>query len=293
MSENELDQSHINRRNEVLRKVGRNVYLFQYIEKLLKHLNTNREISGYMSELEEIRKQRTEEIGKLNMGPLMSQLIDNIYSEFGESKNGPEELKEPYLSFSFRIQADVDFVEQRKQALKSFVKERNHLIHHFFEEFDINDIDRYSEIVKYLDEQRERILAEQEQLSFLIKTLADTVQEYDVFITSDEGVRQLELAQFQQSDLVYLLMEASQIQSREDGWTLLSHAGNELRKHIPEKMNEMKRLYGYKSLKAAVIGSELFELIEEESKQGGKRLLYRPKPDALVNAIWITVNKKA
>lgn len=282
MSESELDQNQVNARNEVLRKVGRNVYFFQQIERLLKHLNTSREISGYISELEEKRKLRAEEFAKLNMGPLVGQLIDNIYSGFDESKKAPEELKEPYLNFSFKIQTDADFVERRKQALKSLVEERNHLIHHFFQEFNINAIDHYPEMECYLDEQRERVIAEHEQLSFLVKTLSDTAQEYAEHINSDEGIRQFELAYFQQSNLVQILIEVTINQARPDGWTLLNLAGNELRKHIPEEMNEMKRLYGYKTLKAAVIASELFELAEEDTKQGGKRLLYRTKPDVLV-----------
>lgn len=278
MSESELNQIQIDARNEVLRKVGRNVYLFQQVEKLLKHLNTSREISGYMSELEEKRKIRADEIGKLNMGPLVGQLMDNIYSEFDESRSGPENLKEPYFTFTFKIQTDADFVERRRLALKSLVDERNHLIHHFFNEFDINAIERHIEIEMYLDEQRERIIAEHEQLSFLAKTLADTAQEYVEHLNSDEGVRQFELVHFQQSNLVKILIEVTLSQARQDGWTLLNLAGNELRKHIPEEMNDIKRLYGYKSLKAAVIASELFELTEEETKQGGKRLLYRTKP---------------
>jgi len=277
----EADENLTKARNEVFRKVGRNVYLFQQIEKILKHINTHREVSGYISEIGEKQKQRAEEIGKLNMGPLVGQLIDNIYSKFDESKSEVKELKEPYLSFVFKLDADPDFVERRRQALKSLVDERNHLIHHLFIFMEIKSIEHYAELEIYLDSQRERIIVEHDQLTFLVNTLVDTTKEYVSFINSDEGVKQLDLAHLQQSDLVRMLIEVALKQTRSDGWTLLNYAGNELRKHIPEEMNDLKRMYGYKTLKATIMASELFEMLEEETSQGGRRLLYRPKPEVL------------
>jgi hypothetical protein len=268
-------------RNEVFRKVGRNVYLFQQIEKILKFLNTYREFSGYHSELEGNLNKRTNEISKLNMGPLVGQLIDNIYSKFDESERDHKEIKESYLSFEFRIEADPDFIENRKQALKSFVDERNHLIHHLFTGAEINTIEQFAELEMFLDAQRERIIIEHDQLKFLVMTIADLAKESSDYFNSDEGIKQLELMRLQQSDLVRILIEVTLKQARSDGWTLLNHAGNELRKHIPEEMNDLKRMYGYQTLKATIIASEMFELLEEAASQGGVRLLYRPKPDVL------------
>jgi hypothetical protein len=77
-----------------------------------------------------------------------------------------------------------------------------------------------------------------------------------------------------------MLLEVSINQARADGWTLLNHAGNELRKVIPEEMTDLKRMYGYKTLKAAIRASEMFDLLEEETSQGS-RLVYRPKVEIL------------
>ncbi len=267
-------------RNEVFRKVGRNLYLYQQLEKLLKHLNLIAEMSGYMSEIEEKQRKKASKLNVMNMGPLVDQLFDNIYSNADKPSNSPEQLKEPYFNFNFTIQTDPEFVEQRKQALKLFVDDRNNLVHHLFINSDIASIERYAEIEAYLDAQRERIIAEHEQFRFIAQTYTDSVKAHADFINSDEGGRHIELGHLQQSDLVRMLLEVSINQARADGWTLLNHAGNELRKVIPEKMTDLKRMYGYKTLKAAMQASEMFDLLEEETSQGS-RLLYRPKEEIL------------
>lgn len=274
------DENLVNARNEVFRKVGRNLYLYQQIEKLLKKLNSIAEISGYMSELEENQRQKANKLGVMNMGSLVGQFIDSIYTNSDKSSNSPELIKEPYFSINFAIQADPEFIEQRKKALKLFVDDRNHLVHHLFIDADIASIERCAEIEAYLDAQRERIITEHEQLRFIAQTYSDIAKAHADFINSDEGERHIELSHLQQSDLVRMLLEVSINQARADGWTLLNHAGNELRKVIPEEMTDLKRMYGYKTLKAAIRASEMFDLLEEETSQGS-RLVYRPKVEIL------------
>jgi hypothetical protein len=277
----EADDELTKVRNDVFQKVGRNIYNFQQIEKLLKLLNAKSAYSGSMSEIEQIAKKKQESINKLNMGTLVGQLFENIYTIPDESEISDKEIKEPYLNFSFKIDADPEFIESRRQALKSLVDERNHLVHHIFAINELLTVEKYREIDKFLDELRDKILIEYEQLEFLSKTLADAMQEHAVFLNSDEAKRQFEKAHLQQSELVQILMEVSLSKARADGWTLLNYAGNELRKHIPEKMSNLKRMYGYKTLKAAMIASELFDLMEEEVSEGVKQLFYKAKPEVL------------
>jgi len=40
-------------KNEVLRKIGRNMLLFQKLEQMLKYLITNGKVAGYASEIKE------------------------------------------------------------------------------------------------------------------------------------------------------------------------------------------------------------------------------------------------
>jgi len=103
---------------------------FQKIELMLKHLVANGRMSGYMSELKENQERRVAAVHKQMMGNLVGQLVENTFSELDDSPQSTNELKEPSFSFSFTVNADADFYENKKQALKLLIDDRNDLIHH-------------------------------------------------------------------------------------------------------------------------------------------------------------------
>jgi hypothetical protein len=70
--------------DEVLRKVGRNVLLFQQIEALLKFLVANHRRDGSTLNFQERQQQRTEKAHKQMMGKLVEQFTDGILSDAGE-----------------------------------------------------------------------------------------------------------------------------------------------------------------------------------------------------------------
>jgi hypothetical protein len=87
--------------NEVLRKIGRNVMLFQQMEHWLKFLSIYGSHSGHISELETILKDRAAAINKQTMGQVVNQFLENTFSASEKNANEPEELKEARLSFRF------------------------------------------------------------------------------------------------------------------------------------------------------------------------------------------------
>ena len=275
----EEDENFIKARNEIFRKVGRNIYLFQQFEKALKRLNAYSEISGFASEIIEKQKKKVDETSKLNMGILVGQLFDNVYSGFNDDNKTITDKNEPYISHSFKIESAPEFVEQRKIALKSLVDERNHLVHHLFTDSDMTSVECFAELEKFLDEQRKQVILEFEQLKLIGNSIGQAAQTLAAYINSEAFEKQIEITQLQHSEIVKALVEASVKFARADGWTLLNHAGQEVAKQIPEMRDDLKRLYGCKSLKAAIVASEMFELLEEETKQGGKRLMFRLKSD--------------
>jgi len=62
-------------RNEVLRKIGRNMLLFQQMEYMLKYIVANSELSGNIDELKVNREKRTEKVRTQTMGLLIGQYI--------------------------------------------------------------------------------------------------------------------------------------------------------------------------------------------------------------------------
>jgi hypothetical protein len=70
--------------NEVLRKTGRNLMLFQQLEHQLKYIVANGNISGYASQLKEKQLKHANSVNTKTMGQLISHYVDNIYSDPSE-----------------------------------------------------------------------------------------------------------------------------------------------------------------------------------------------------------------
>jgi hypothetical protein len=264
-------------RNEVLRKIGRNMLLFQQVEHMLKFLIANGNISGSFSEVKANLKQQSETIHSQTMGQLVGQFLDGTYLENDESTEDQETLTEPYFNFSFSVESDKEYYESRKRDLASIVADRNELIHHLLPRFNPGEIESCLEIDKQLEQQREKLILEIDHLKSLIDSLQKGRKELAAFILSDEGKKQIDLQWLRQSRLVQLLSDAATQAARPDGWTLLNIAGQVIRDNEPEEIATMNQRYGYKTLKKFLLASELFEITEEPTDKGGIRVLYRLK----------------
>jgi hypothetical protein len=263
--------------DDVLRKVGRNVVLFQQLEQLLKFVVANGNLSGFASELNELKKQKAEKVSKQTMGALVGQYVENSNPVSDTSSNEPEVLDEPYLSFSFNIECDSDYYETKKEALAQLVSERNDLIHHLLPRFDMKSVESCETLGKELDVQSESIRLEIKNLQAMANALNDGRKEIVDFLQSKKGKKEFELSFLRQSRLVLMLGDIATQMSREDGWALISSAGHLVKEHAPEELEQMKEMHGYSSLKKLIQASEVFDVHEEVTAKGGTRILYRLK----------------
>ena len=263
--------------DDVLRKVGRNVVLFQQLEHLLKFVVANGNLSGFASELMNLKKQKVEKVSKQTMGALVGQYVENSNPVSDTPSNEPEVLDEPYLSFSFNIECDSDYYESKKEALAQLVSERNDLIHHLLPRFDMKSVESCETLGKELDVQSESIRLEIKNLQATAKALNDGRKEMADYLKSEEGRKELELSFIRQSRLVLILGDIATQMTREDGWVLISNAGHLIKDHAPEELEQMKKMHGYSSLKKLIQASEIFDVQEEITPKGGTRILYRLK----------------
>ncbi len=275
--ESELDL--IKLQDKVFGKVGRNLLNFPKIELMLKYLITNERMSGYMSEFKVNQERRAAAIHKQTMGQLVGQFLENTFKEPEESCQTPIEAKELHFSFSFTVETNSDFCENKRQGLKSLVNDRNDFIHHLLPRFNPNSVESCLEIEQYLDQLREKLVPEYDHLKSLIENFEEGKKLHIDFLNSEEVIKQNELSFLQQSPLVSLLLNISIQQPRSDGWALLDNADRQLRLTLPEEMGRLKSSYGYKAVKELIRASELLDIHEEPTKKGGVRVLYRPKPE--------------
>lgn len=277
LSETERKLSAI--KDELFRKVGRNLINYQTIEQLLKQLILSSRISGPISQLEEIRKQKSEEVKVQTMGTLAGQFIENTYQAPKASSNEQAEIKETHLSTSIYFDVSDDVLESRRADLKKIIDTRNNLVHHLLPRLDLNSIESCLAISRELDEQREEQSKEIDILISLIKQMGNTIKEYADFMSTEEGYRRFELGILQQSSVIGMLLELSETQSRPDGWTVLDNSTRYIKNNLADELAKIKKYYGCKTMKSLVITSEVFDILEEATKKGGTRVLYRAKPD--------------
>ena len=269
-------------KNEVLRKIGRNVMLFQQMEHLLKFLVANGTSSGYASELKTNHEQRTATIHKKTMGQVVGEFLENTFSPSEETTNEPKE--ETWFSFLSSIECDDLFYEERRKTLESLTAERNYLVHHLLSKWDFKSFESTKEIEPYLDQLREKIVPEIEFLQSQVKAMQEAWKEHKDFLDSDEGGKMFKLAPLRASLHVAGLFEFAEQRARLDGWAVVSSARNFIRQIAPENLltddiANIKNRYGFKTLEEILFATEWFDFREEPTDKGGIRLLYRIKPD--------------
>jgi len=179
----------VDARNEVLRKIGRNVFNLQKMEGMLKLLNAHGNISGDISDLDSIKRQQSESVSRHTMGRLVSAFVQSVYSN--QSDSNQENFSETSVSFSFTIEGEADLSSEREKALLSIVEERNRLIHTMLLPFKPNSLASCQELGEVLDAQHEKILPEFEVLRSIIVTFREGRARLAQYIQSDEFKDQL------------------------------------------------------------------------------------------------------
>jgi hypothetical protein len=264
-------------KNEVLRKIGRNVLLFQQMEKLLKFLIVNGKIAGYTDELQSKQEQRATTINKKTMGLLVGDYVEGTFSDIENIPQAPRDLKGVYITFGLSVDVDAVYYENKKKILAEIVADRNELIHDLIPNYDLTSIEGCRKIEEHLDQQREKLLPELNEIQTLIETLVETKRLFSDFLNSDEGKRRF-FSPHRGGRILYYLGEIAAQVVRPDGWTPLSVAGQIIWSQKPEEITDVFKKYGHKTLKGLILATDIFEIKEEPTKKGGIQVLYRLKP---------------
>jgi len=171
-------------RNEVLRKIGRNVVNFQKMEAMLKFLNTQQAMSGAFSDISKLVARAKKATSKQPMGQLADAFIRSAYSAKQDVVR-PDDPTAVSVTFSLRIEADPALAAERKRALRSVVKERNKLVHKWLASFDPNSLESCEALGADLDEQHKRIWPEFETLKAIVLVVREYQREAAQYLTSD------------------------------------------------------------------------------------------------------------
>lgn len=271
-TERSLEQA----KDEVLRKIGRNIYNFQVVEHMLKFLIRSGKVEGTLGNIAKKQQAHVNAVNSQTLGPLVAQLLDSMMPEHDETKY-PEEIKEIYMKTTFGMEVDSAFYESKKQELSALVAERNNLVHHLIPRFNPSSIQSCIETEQYLDVQNEKLMPELNYLKSLSEQRQEMIKKYSELVNSEQFNNQLELICLQKSNIVILLEELIFEHSRPDGWTSLATVGSLINERLPGKLVAMKKQHKYKTLKQLILASELFNIMEENTPKGGLSIFYQLK----------------
>ena len=146
-------------KNEVMRKIGRNVLSFQELEYLLKFLLASGKIAGFSREIKANLKKQADTIAKQTLGNLVKDFIENHHNVDSNLIEHPENLKGVYFSLGFSVGCNQIFYHKKKALLEKMVADRNYLIHNLISRYDENSINSSLDTIQYLDQQNEMITA--------------------------------------------------------------------------------------------------------------------------------------
>ena len=273
-----MSTDHKQTQDEVLRRVGRNLVLFQSIERLLKFLLSHHKVGSKPKDFREHQRERINAVSGTMLGHLVHKYGNEVLRDAGVEVP-EEESPADWITFSFRISGDTDFIEAMRRDMKLMTEQRNDLVHGFLARWQPDSPERLEEALGYLDAQREKVLPMHEHLKFAAEQVLEGRKKLVEFLTSEEYQKQSELMWLQASPLVSLLSDVATQIHRKDGWTYLAHAGDLAKKELPEEVKNIKERYGFKTLKTLLIGCEMFDVFDEPLSGGRFRTLYKNKEE--------------
>ncbi len=160
-------------RAEALRKLGRNIVNFSKIEAAFKYLLSVSQLEGTEKTISAQLSKNQIRLRKQTLGKLVQEFNKNILEDASQSEPTPD-FSGAGVSVSVKVTYDnPDFLKVQKRKLTSIVSERNKLIHHKLAFIDTNSVEDCHNLIAFLDEQNLRLLAQLEELKWIIETLRE------------------------------------------------------------------------------------------------------------------------
>jgi hypothetical protein len=280
----ELPASQIAMIGQVFKAVGKNIYLYQEVEKRIKLISAgiSVELTGTEKDWREQLVNHHEAFSKKTMGLLMKDLLEKLYfspethdDQTAQSAKS-DTSNEAKWRFKFSLQTTAEYIRQRGKTLEAFVEERNRLVHHYFEKVNFADVSMLESMFKELEDQHQVIHAEIKSLNEIILFIQESAQAHSQWWESEDGQKQWEIVRLQNSIPICFLERYSVTYAKEVGWSKFQAACSELKNNYPNEVDSFFKNFPFETLQSAATASGLFEFKEEKTAKG-ERLLYRAK----------------
>lgn len=180
-------------RDELLRRIGRNVVNFQYLEASLRSMIPALASEGTLKDWKSNLTATARRHKKSSLGDLAGTFLEGIFPKVDDSSN---DAGNPATDISFRISLQVETspeseADQRSAILK-LVVERNRLIHRDALMVDLNSPEECALLSARLDEQNQRIRAQLLHLNLIRQAHREALEEFVRFMQTTEFMAALQ-----------------------------------------------------------------------------------------------------
>lgn len=266
--------------DEVYRRIGQILLLYQHMELLLKLLTANAKFEGTIETLKVNGERRATLIDKQTLGKLIGQFADGVLTD-ADPIPASAQTDEAFFVFRFTSSpADDDVRKQHDAEMQDVLQARNELVHHFLQCHDLLSEDGIRTALAWLDEQHRRAFPVWERLHSISRSMCELKKRFAHFLASPEYDEWFELEWLRGSRIVALLRDCAVRAARKDGWTDLATAGNLIKRTEPQEFENLTERYGHRTLKKLLLATGLFDVADEPMPKGGTRTVYRVRHEA-------------
>lgn len=161
--------------DEALRRIGRNLLLFQHVELLLKFILARGSFRGTVSELKLLAESGMKQEDRRMMGELIKPLITGHLTPIDSAALLPPASDEPSISVNVTFEHNEEERAAFQRQLEELVAERNELVHHALTRFNLRSLEGCKAASEALQNQRDRIWPLREKLKSMLSSMVDAL----------------------------------------------------------------------------------------------------------------------
>ncbi|WP_417910327.1 hypothetical protein [Candidatus Electronema sp. PJ] len=177
-------------KNEVQRKIGRNLILFQQVEHIIKWLLARAKIEGYSSEWQAVIDRQKKAVHRKTLGQLVCNYVEEMQPKAAveDAEEVHDRLKESYMKIETWMESDdPTYFKRKKESLQALKNERNELVHHLLPRLKPLSLESWKEVEQYLDLQRDKISPELDELIGRVQAIQEAGKMLLEFPDPEEG----------------------------------------------------------------------------------------------------------
>lgn len=245
-------------RDELWRRIGRNLLQFQKIEGAWKQLLL---IALVETQLDGSAVSGARAVATLRMN--MGEALKAVLKEVVSSTPSGVQSKGSFIRSRFSIVPEEPAaVEALRVRWQRIVDERNLLVHHQLDRLTSLTDGEAARVLEELEAQYEAAVAVLAEVLAIIQQVADAQRELAEHFGSPEGHAQL-LVGFAVMHAIETLWRVAETHARSDGWTLLQTAQQALHGLSSEYRMVLEQHHGSRWLDSVLASTEIFEQSDE------------------------------